>query len=63
MMSRSTRKDIAEFYDDVTGKLLPGHLVRVARQEEIKFLNAFRVHKKVPEANAIGQGTCLGLVV
>ena len=37
--------DIAKFYDDVTGKMLPGHLVRAARQEEIKFLNTFPVYK------------------
>ena len=48
-------EDIAKFYDDVTGKMLPGHLVRAARQEEIKFLNTFRVYKKVPEVNAKGK--------
>ena len=50
-------EDIAKFHDDVTGKMLPGHLVRAARQEEIKFLNTFPVYKKVPEANANAQGT------
>ena len=48
-------EDIAKFYDDVTGKMLPGHLVRAARQEEIKFLNTFPVYKKVPEVNAKGK--------
>ena len=48
-------EDIAKFYDDVTGKMLPGHLVRAARQEESKFLNTFPVYKKVPEVNAKGK--------
>ena len=48
-------EDIAKFYDDVTGKMVPGHLVRAARQEEIKFLNTFPVYKKVPEVNAKGK--------
>ena len=48
-------EDIARFYDDVKRKLLPGHLVRAARQEEIKFLNMFQVYKKVPESNAKGK--------
>ncbi len=43
-------EDIPKFYDDVTGKMLPGHLVRAARQEEIKFLNTFPV-----EVNAKGK--------
>ena len=41
-------EDIARFHDDVTGNLLPGHLVRAARQEKIKFLKTFPVYKKVP---------------
>ena len=45
----------AKFYDDVTGKLLPGHLVRAGRQEEIKFLNSFPVCKKVLDENAQGK--------
>ena len=48
-------EDIARFYDGVTRKLLPGHLVRADGQEEIKFLNMFQVYKKVPEANSKGK--------
>ena len=48
-------EDIARFYDDVKRKVLPGHLVRAARWEEIKFLNMFQVYKKVPESNAKGK--------
>ena len=46
------KEDTAKIYDDVTGKMFHGHLVPAARQEEIKFLNTFPVHKKVLEANA-----------
>ena len=56
-------EDIAKFYDDVIGKMLPGHLVRAARQEEIKFLNTFPVYKKVPEVNAKGKERVIGQVV
>ena len=35
--------------------MLLEHLVPAARQEEIKFLNKFPVHKKVQEANAKGK--------
>ena len=62
MMRQSKRMKFAKFYDDVTGKLLPGHLFRAARQDEVKFLNTFPVYKKAPEANAEGKGTCLGSV-
>ena len=48
-------EDTAKFYDNVTGKMLLGHLVRAARQEEIKFLNTFLAYKKVLEANAKGK--------
>ena len=33
-------EDIAKFYDDVTENILPGDLVRAARQEEIKSLRS-----------------------
>ena len=48
-------EDFAKFYDDMTGKLLLGHLARAARQEETKFLNTLPVYKKVQEANAKGK--------
>ena len=54
-MRQSKRMKFAKFYDDVTGKLLPGHLFRAARQDEVKFLNTFPVYKKAPEANAEGK--------
>ena len=54
--NRTKREHVCQdVYDDVTGKMLPGHLVRAARQEEIKFLSTFLVHKKVSEANAKGK--------
>ena len=56
-------EDIAKFYDDVTGNMLPGDLVRAARQEEIKSLNTFLVCRKVPEAKRKRQGTRLCPVV
>ena len=49
MASQPTRKEIVKFYDHVTEKLLLGHSVRAARQEEIRCLNTFLVCKKVPE--------------
>ena len=48
-------EELAKFYDDVTEKLLPGHLIREAHQEEFEFLNTFLVYRKVPEANAKGK--------
>ena len=48
-------ENIAKFHDDVTVNMLPGDLVRAARQEEIKSLNTFPVCTKVPEANANGK--------
>ena len=48
-------EEIAKFYGDVTAEMLPGHLLRAARQEEIKFLNTFPVYKKVPPTNAKGK--------
>ena len=48
-------ENIVNFFDDVTGKILLGHLVRAARQEEIEFLNTFLVYKKVSKAHAKGK--------
>ena len=39
-------EDIARIHDDVTGNLLPGHMVRAARQEKIKFLKTFQCTRK-----------------
>ncbi len=47
--------DLAKFDDDVTGKLLPTHLVRAARREEIKFLYSFPVYEKVPAEQGRGK--------
>eukprot|EP00971_Amphidinium_carterae_P035259 694032-Amphidinium_carterae.1 len=44
--------DIAQFYDDVSGKLLPTAGVRKARKEELEFLQSFPFYQKVPEAEA-----------
>ena len=45
----------ANIYDEVTGHLLPGELVRDARQEELKYLRAFPVYEKVPRGDSSGK--------
>eukprot|EP00971_Amphidinium_carterae_P113479 2248307-Amphidinium_carterae.1 len=48
-------EDVAEFYDDVSGELLPTAGVRQARKEELEFLQSFPVYQKVPEGEAKGK--------
>ena len=40
-------------FDDVTGKELPWHAVRKARELELKYLRDFGVHEKVDEKEAV----------
>ena len=41
--------------DDVTGKELPWHAVRKAREQELKYLRDHRVYEKVDEREATAQ--------
>ena len=50
-----TDEDVAVFYDDISGALLPTAEVRRARQEELEFLRSFPVYQKVPEEQARGK--------
>ena len=40
-------------FDDITGKELPWHAARKARQLELKYLRDFGVHEKVDEKEAV----------
>ena len=54
------KREIAKIYDDVTGDLLPGHLVRAARQEDIMFLATYRVYERSPRRTQKGKN-CVSL--
>ena len=45
-------ESVEQFYDDITGGLLPTQAVLAARKEELEFLRTFPVYEKVPEAQA-----------
>ena len=47
-------RDVTRF-DDITGKELPLHAVRKAREQEMKFLRDLGVHEKINESEAIAQ--------
>ena len=48
-------EEVAQFYDDVSGEMLPAKLVKAARREEVDFLKRFPMYEKVPEATAKGK--------
>ena len=50
-----SEEDVEQFYDDISGALLPAKEVRAARLEEIEYLQTFPVYKKVPAAMAKGK--------
>ena len=44
-----------EYYDDITGAMLPKELAKAPRIEELEFLNQFPVYEKVLRAQASGK--------
>ena len=44
-----------DYWDDISGAMLPKSKVKEARQLELEFLRKFPVHKKVPASQGVGQ--------
>ena len=45
----------ADIRDEITGVVLPAHLVKAARELEITYLQTFPVYRKVPRRNVKGK--------
>ena len=52
MWEKNKKQDVICF-DDVTGKELPWHAVREAREQELKYLRDLGVYEKVDEKEAV----------